>query len=173
MAKNWSTWFKDDPIQQQFELVNLNYRDFRRILFLIPFTITILVAIIYIVRKFWEAYKRKISLPIVAPLLVTNNMPNFNNKILNPNIIKPKVFIVMLVYMIVVCIGICVHFYVNSSSNSYDLSNNNLNLKLYRISELLLYPLTFSFIFPLYIYINNPSLRQYLLNYLKNDLTIM
>ena len=75
--------------------------------------------------------------------------------------------------MIVVCIGICVHFYVNSSSNSYDLSNNNLNLKLYRISELLLYPLTFSFIFPLYIYINNPSLRQYLLNYLKNDLTIM
>ena len=85
----------------------------------------------------------------------------------------PKVFIVMLVYMMVVCIGICVHFYVNSSSNSYDLSNNNLNLKLYRISELLLYPLTFSFIFPLYIYINNPSLRQYLLNYLKNDLTIM
>ena len=49
-----------------------------------------MVAIIYIVRKFWEAYKRKISLPIVAPLLVTNNMPNFNNKNLNPNIIKPR-----------------------------------------------------------------------------------
>ena len=128
-----------------------------------------MVAIIYIIRKLWEAYKRKISLPIVAPLVLSNSLPNFNNAPLNPNIIKPKVFIFMLVYVIVVCIGIVVHFYVNSL-HSYDLSNNHLYLNLYRLFELLLYPLTFSFIFPLYIYINNPSLRQYLFNYLKNDL---
>ena len=140
-----------------------HFRTFRRILILLPLTSTSLVAVIYIIGKLWERFKKKKSqLPIVVPHVMSLNI---NNAAQNPNVMKSKVFITMLSFWLVVCISVAVNFYVKTVYNDYYLYMNS-----YRLIELLLHPLFVSFIVPLYTYIANPSLRQYLLNYFKNDL---
>ena len=123
---------------------------------------TSLVAVIYIIGKLWERFKKKKSqLPIVLPHVMALNI---NNAAQNPNVMKSKVFITMLSFWLVACIFVAVHFYLKTKRHYY------LYFQQIRLLELLLHPLFVSFIVPLYTYIANPSLRQYLLNYFKNDL---
>ena len=140
----------------------LHFRTFRRILILLPLTSTSLVAVIYIIRKLWQRFKKKKStLPIVLPHVIALNI---NNVAQNPNVMKSKVFITILSFWLVICIFQAVNFYIKT------VYNDSYNYSHYLHIADMLHPLFVTFIFPLCTYTANPSLRQYLLNYFKNDL---
>ena len=139
----------------------LHFRTFKRILVLLPLASTSLVAIVYIIGKLWQRLKKKRStLPIVLPHVIAMNI---NNAAQNPNVMKSKVFITILSFWLVICIFVAVDFYIRT-----------VYIDMYMIHYLhiadMLHPLFVTFIFPLCTYTANPSLRQYLLNYFKNDL---
>ena len=145
----------------------LHFRIFRGILILLPLTSTSLVAVIYIIGKLWQRFKKKKStLPIVLPHVIALNI---NNAAQNPNVMKSKVFITILSFWLVICIFVAVDFYVRTTYNDFSHIYFNI-LHQIRLIELLAHSLVVSLIFPLCTYIANPSLRQYLLNYFKNDL---
>ena len=140
----------------------LHFRTFRRILILLPLTSTSLVAVIYIIGKLWQRFKKKKStLPIVLPHVIALNI---NNAAQNPNVMKSKVFITILSFWLVICIFVAVDFY----TRTVDIDYYNY-LHYLHIADML-HPLFVTFIFPLCTYTANPSLRQYLLNYFKNGL---
>ena len=140
----------------------LHFRTFKRILVLLPLASTSLVAIVYIIGKLWQRLKKKRStLPIVLPHVIAMNI---NNAAQNPNVMKSKVFITILSFWLVICILVAVDFYVRTVNIDY------CHFLHIRIIGDMIHPLFVTFIFPLCTYIANPSLRQYLLNYFKNDL---
>ena len=140
----------------------LHFRTFRRTLILLPLTSTSLVAVIYIIGKLWQRFKKKKStLPIVLPHVIALNI---NNAAQNPNVMKSKVFITILSFWLVICIFVAVDFY----TRTVDIDYYNY-LHYLHIADML-HPLFVTFIFPLCTYTANPSLRQYLLNYFKNGL---
>ena len=141
----------------------LHFRTFRRILVLLPLTSTSLVAVIYIIGKLRQRFKKKKSkLPIVLPHVIALNI---NNVAQNPNVMKSKVFITILSFWLVTCIFVAVDFYIRTV---YYIDYYNYFHYLH-ITDML-HPLFVTFIFPLCTYTANPSLRHYLLNHFKNDL---
>ena len=66
---------------------------------------TLLVAVIYAIRKLWQEFKKKnLQVAVVTPFIVQHNQPNINNVSFNPNILKPKLFIFTCLVLLLICI---------------------------------------------------------------------
>ena len=123
---------------------------------MILLTATLLVAVIYIIRKLWQEFKRKkLQLVVVTPLIVQHNI---NNVSFNPNILKPKLFI--FTCSVLLMISVLLIFIHSNMIKEFP--------KFYRLFDMWVGPMFFSFAFPLYMYVKNPSLRKYVINNLKN-----
>ena len=135
------------------------YRLLRKDMSIMLLGTTLLVAVIYAIRKLWQEFKKKnLQVVIVTPFIVQHNQPNINNVSFNPNILKPKLFIFTCLVLLLVCIVVTfIH------SNMMDRFP-----KFHQLFDMWVGPLFFSFAFPLYMYVKNPSLRNYVINYLKN-----
>ena len=118
--------------------------------------------IIYLLAKIWQECKqRRNSVVVVAPLNIVYH-PCFNNLQFNPIIVKSKTF---LIYSISCILLIIVSFIL------YELKLIEMYSKYNEVQGILL-NFYLSIIFPLNIYLKNPSLRKYLWNDLLNDLCL-
>ena len=72
---------------------------------------TLLVAVIYAIRKLWREFKKKkMQVVVLTPLIVQHNPPNINNVSFNPNILKPKLYIfTCLLSLLIHVVGIFIH----------------------------------------------------------------
>ena len=120
---------------------------------------TLLVAVIYVIRKLWQEFKKKrLQVVVVTPLIAQHNQPNINNVSFNPNILKPKLFI--FTCSVLSLISIVVIFIHSNLIQEFP--------KYHQLFDMWFGPLFFSFAFPIYMYVKNPSLRKYVINNLKN-----
>ena len=137
---------------------NISYRLIREVLSIMLLGTTSLVAVIYAIQKLWQEFKKKkLQVVVVTPLIIQHNQPNINNVSFNPNILKPKLFIFTCSVLLLICIIV---IFINS----------NMIESFPKFHQLFVWvwPFFFSFAFPLYMYVKNPSLRNYVINNLKN-----
>ena len=136
----------------------------RSIIGTIFLAVIVVVVMIYLIRKLWQEYKQRRNFVVVSPLNIRAHHPCLNNLQFNPIIIKSKTF---LFYSIAFLINFIIFFtfYKFKLIEMYPRYNH---------VQLILFNFCISIVFPLNMYLKNPSLKKYLWNdlleiWMKND----